>query len=56
MTLYWLTPKALEALHGPDRCATCSGSEWVAIEDPLYRYRYIDIRCPECVHTKGWQQ
>lgn len=45
---HWPTDKALELLHGPDRCETCGGSEWVAAEDPLYPGTLIDVRCPEC--------
>jgi hypothetical protein len=46
--LHWPTGKALELLHGPDRCPTCGGREWVAVEDPLYPEALIDVRCPEC--------
>jgi len=46
--LHWPTDAALEVLHGPDRCQTCGGREWVAIPDPLYPGELIDARCPEC--------
>jgi hypothetical protein len=46
--LHWPTEKALRLLHGPDRCETCQGRGWVAVEDPLYPGALIDARCPEC--------
>lgn len=52
--LHWPTDQALEVLHGPDRCTTCGGLEWVAVEDPLYSGALIDARCPDCVRkAKG---
>lgn len=51
MNRHWPTDAALELLHGPDRCQTCRGSGWVAVEDPLYPDTLIDVRCPECART-----
>lgn len=51
-TYHWPTDQALELLHGPDRCPTCHGREWVSVEDPLYPEALIDARCPDCCARK----
>jgi len=48
LAYYWPTDEALEVLHGPDRCPTCGGREWVAVPDPLVDGALVDVRCPEC--------
>lgn len=52
-THHWPTDQALEFLHGTDRCATCRGTGWVAVADPLYPEASIDVRCPTCVERTG---
>lgn len=46
---HWPTDATLELLHGPGRCPTCRGRQWVATPDPLYPNELIDVRCPTCI-------